>query len=232
MAKELNKNYLVIGLGGFGRRLSEVLEEKGASVIAVDSDENLIERVKNSVTQAVHLDSTDEERLKGLDLEDVNAAIVAIGDNLEASILTTAILKRLGLPYIIARALNDLHHQVLRQVGADEVINIEVDEGSRMATRLIAPDVLDRIPVSNEISVAEVRTPSEFVGKALTELDLRKKLSINIIAIRRARYAIDEVGNPAKDERLLFPEGNEVLEEQDILLIVGRNENISTFTEL
>ena len=139
MAKEMNKNYLVIGLGGFGRRLSEVLEEKGANVIAVDSDENLIERVKNSVTQAVHLDSTDEERLKGLDLEDVNAAIVAIGDNLEASILTTAILKRLGLPYIIARALNDLHHQVLRQVGADEVINIEVDEGSRMATKLIAP---------------------------------------------------------------------------------------------
>ena len=232
MAKEIHKNYLVIGLGSFGQRLSEVLEEKGGKVIAVDTDADLIERVKNNVTQAVHLDSTDEERLKSLDLEDVNAAIVAIGDNLEASILTTVILKRLGLPYIIARALNDLHHQVLRQVGADEVINIEIDEGARLATKLIAPDILDRIPVSSEISVAEVRTPKEFVGKALVDLDLRKRLLINVIAVRRARYDVDEIGNPTKDERLLFPDGSEVLQEQDILLIVGRNENISTFSEL
>lgn len=226
------KNYLIIGLGSFGRRLSESLQEKGGTVIAIDSDEILIERVRDKVTQAVHLDSTDEERLNSLDLEDVNVAVVAIGDNLEASILTTAILKRLGIPYIISRALNDLHHQVLRQVGADEIINIEIDEGSRLANKLIAPDILDRIPVSSEISVAEARTPREFVDKALSELDLRKKMQITVIAIRRPNYDIDELGNPTKEERLIFPTPTEKLEEQDILLIVGRNEHISAFAEL
>ena len=232
MAKELNKNYLVVGLGGFGRRLSEVLEEKGGTVIAVDSDQVLIERVKNSVTQAVHIDSTDEDSMKELDLEDVDVAIVAIGNHLEASILTTAILKRLGVAYIIARSLNDLHHQVLRQIGADEVVNIEIDEGTRLANRLVAPDILDRIPVSDEISVAEVRTPKEFIGKKLTDLELRKRLQINIIAIRRTSYGLDEIGNPTKDENLVFPDGSETLQEQDILLIVGRNANISTFSDL
>lgn len=226
------KSYLIIGLGSFGSRLSASLQEKGGSVIAIDSDAALIERIRDKVTQAVHLDSTDEERLKSLDLEDVNVAVVAIGDNLEASIMTTAILKRLGLPYIISRALNDLHHQVLRQVGADEIINIEIDEGHRLANKLIAPDILDRIPVSSEISVAEARTPREFVGKALAELDLRKKMQITVIAIRRPNYGIDELGNPTREERLIFPDGTEKLEEQDILLIVGRNEHISAFAEL
>ncbi len=232
MAKSMTKNYLVIGLGAFGSRLCEVLEEKGATVIAVDTDHSLIERVKNGVTQAVHLDSTDETRMNELDLEDVDIAIVAIGNNLEASILTTAILKRLGIPYIIARALNDLHHQVLTQVGADEVINIEIDEGTRLANRLIAPDILDNVPLSDEISIAEVRTPKEFVGKPLGELELRKRLQINVIAVRRPDYQIDEIGNPSKEERLLFPDDAEVLTDQDILLILGRNEKISAFNEL
>ena len=233
MAKEqLTKNYLVIGLGAFGSRLCEVLEEKGATVIAVDSDPALIERVKNSVTQAVPLDSTDEDRMRELDLDDVDIAIVAIGNNLEASILSTAILKRLEVPYIISRALNKLHQQVLTQVGADEVINIEIDEGTRLANRLIAPDILDKVPLSDEISVAEVRTPKEFVGKPLEELELRKRLQINIIAVRRPDYRIDELGNPFKEEQLLFPDGKEKLTDQDILLILGKNENISAFNEL
>ncbi|WP_319560262.1 TrkA family potassium uptake protein [Marispirochaeta sp.] len=232
MAKEANKNYLVIGLGSFGSRLCEVLEEKGGTVIAVDSDELLIDRIKNSVTQAVHLDSTDEARMGELDLEDVDIGIVAIGDSFEASILTTAILKRLGVPYIIARSLTDLHHQVLRQVGADEIVNVEIDGGTRLANRLIAPDVLDRIPLSGEISVAEVRGPKDFFGKQLIELDLRKRLQINVIAIRRYNYGVDEIGNPTKSENLIFPGGEEVLQEQDILLVVGRNENISAFSEI
>lgn len=232
MAKEANKNYLVVGLGSFGSRLCEVLEEKGGSVIAVDSDELLIDRIKNNVTQAVHLDSTDEARMSELDLEDVDIGIVAIGDSFEASILTTAILKRLGVPYIIARSLTDLHHQVLRQVGADEIVNVEIDGGTRLANRLIAPDVLDRIPLSGEISVAEVRSPKDFHGKQLIDLDLRKRLRINVIAIRRYNYGVDEIGNPTKSENLIFPGGDEVLEEEDILLIVGRNENISAFGEI
>ncbi|WP_319478447.1 TrkA family potassium uptake protein [Marispirochaeta aestuarii] len=232
MAKDTGKNYLVVGLGSFGSRLCEVLEEKGGTVIAVDADELLIERIKNSVTQAVHLDSTDESRMSELDLEDVDVGIVAIGNSFEASILTTAIMKRLGVPYIIARSLTELHHQVLLQVGADEIVNVEIDEGTRLANRLIAPDILDRIPLSGEISVAEVRVPKGFVEKQLIELDLRKRLQINVIAIRRYSYGVDEIGNPTKSESLIFPGGEEVLQEEDILLIVGRNENISSFNEL
>ncbi len=230
MAKE--KVYVVIGLGTFGRQLCETFAEGGASVIAVDNRSELIERIKDSVSQALTIDATDEDSLAQIPFDDVDVAIVAIGDNVEASILVTALLKRMGLNFILARAVSELHMQVLRQVGADEVVNLEIDEGKRIAQRLSAPEVLDRTRISETISLAEIYTPEKIVGKGLEELQLRRKHHVNIIAIKRTSYSVDELGNPQKSEEVLFPTPSTVVEERDVLLVVGKNEAIEKFKEL
>ncbi len=229
MAKE--KVFAVIGLGAFGRKVSEILSDKGGKVIAIDNDADSIERIKDTVTQAILLDTTDEESLSQVPFDDVDVAVVAIGDNVAASILTTTLLKKIGVPYVLSRSVSDLHEQVLRQVGADEIVNIEIDEGRRIAMRLISPEILDRIPVSESISVAELYTPKSFTGKSIGELDLRKRFNVTIVSITRSDLNVDEMGNPVKNERIIFPSAEDKLEETDIILVVGKNENIDALKE-
>lgn len=231
MAKERERVYAVIGLGTFGRQISLELSARGGKVIAVDRQAKQVEAMKESVTQAVLVDSTDEDGLSALSLEEVDVAIVAIGDAVESGILTTAILKRSGVPYVLARAVSDIHAQVLRQVGADKVINLEVDEGRRIAQELIAPHVLDRIPISSSISFAEVKLPKSFVNSSLVRLDLRKRFSINVIAVKRNTRALDEIGNPTLEEEVIFPDADTILMEDDIILVVGRNDDIEAIKE-
>ena len=229
MAKE--KVFAVIGLGAFGRKVCEIITERGGRVIAIDNDAALIERTKDTVTQAILLDATDADSLTNAPLDDVDVAVVAIGDNIASSILTTALLKRVGVPYILARAISDLHEQVLKQIGADEIVNIEIDEGIRIGSKLMSPEVLDRIPVTQTVSVAELYPPKSFIGKDLAKLDLRGKFNINIVAVTRISLSIDETGNPVRNEQVLFPSGEDVLEDTDILLIVGKNEDIDALRE-
>ena len=228
----MDKTFAVIGLGTFGRQVAEVLTEKGGTVIALDNDPVLVERVKQSVTQAVHVDATDEDALSNAPLQDVDIAIVAMGDSIEASILTTAILKKMAVPYVVARAVSDLHGEVLRRVGADEVVNIEIDEGTRIATRLIAPDILDRIPMSADISVAELPVPSAIVGASLADLDLRTRYRVNVVSIKRTRVEVDELGNPNRQEVVVFPGAGDNLEAEDTTVVVGRNKDIDEFGQL
>ncbi len=229
MAKETL--FAVIGLGTFGEQVCEVLMEKGGRVLAIDNRSEIIEKIKDSVTQAILLNATDEEALSTIPFEDVDIAIVAIGENKEASILVTAILKRMGVSYILARATSELHSRVLKQVGADEVVNIEISEGKRVAQKLLAPEILDRIPISETITVAELYASRSFIGKNLSKLNLRKKFKINIIAVKRSFISIDELGNPIKSEEVIFPDSDTKLKEHDIILVVGRNEDIDIFKE-
>ena len=231
MAKGNEKVFAVIGLGTFGRKVAEVLSSRGGKVIAIDNDPALIDKVKDSVTQAVLLDSTDETSLTNAPFDDVDVAVVAIGDNIASSILTTALLKRVGIPRILARSVSDLHEQVLKQIGADEIVNIEVDEGHRIAMRLISPEVLDRIPVSQSISVAELYTPATFVGQSIGKLDLRKRFNVNIISITRTILGVDEMGNTVRNEQIIFPTSENTLEEADVLLVVGKNEDVDALQE-
>lgn len=229
MAKETL--FAVIGLGTFGEQVCEVLMEKGGRVLAIDNRSEIIEKIKDSVTQAILLNATDEEALSTIPFEDVDIAIVAIGENKEASILVTAILKRIGVSYILARATSELHSRVLKQVGADEVVNIEISEGKRVAQKLLAPEILDRIPISETITVAELYASRSFIGKNLSKLNLRKKFKINIIAVKRSFISIDELGNPIKSEEVIFPDSDTKMKEHDIILVVGRNEDIDIFKE-
>jgi len=229
MKKE--KAFAVFGLGTFGFEVCRVLSEKGGKVIAVDEDTKLIEKVKEIATQAILIDSTDEESLKNAPLADIDVAIVAIGDDREASILTTAILKNIGIPHIISRAVSDIHAQVLKQVGATEILFIEIEEGRNLANRLISPDVLDLIPISQNQTLAELVTPDSFEGKSLQKIDLMGKLNLNVISIKRLETKIDAMGNPQKDERIIQPSASVMLQKDDVLVVIGRDEDIDRFKE-
>jgi trk system potassium uptake protein TrkA len=229
MRKE--KTFAVFGLGTFGLELCKVLSEKGGSVVAVDVKQKLIERVKESVTQAILIDSTDEDSIKSVPLENIDVAVVAIGDDMESSILTTAILKNMGIPNIITRAISDIHAQVLKQVGATEVLFIEIEEGRRLANKLISPDVLDRIPISKNQTLAEMITPDSFSGKSLQKLDLFNKFNINVISIKREQIKINDMGNPQKEETIIQPGSSVVLNKDDILVVIGSDEDINALKE-
>jgi trk system potassium uptake protein TrkA len=226
-----DKTFAVFGLGTFGFEVCRVLSEKGGKVVAVDVNSSLIEKAKEIVTQAVLIDSTDEDSLKNAPLENVDVGIVAIGDDMQASILTTAILKNRGIPYIIARAISEIHAQVLRQVGATEVLFIEIEEGRRLAIKLISPDVLDRIPISKKQTLAEVVVPEGFVKKTLGKLDLLKKLGITVISVKRMSTKIDDIGNPEKEEIIIQPEPNTMIEDADVLVVIGKDEDINRLKE-
>jgi trk system potassium uptake protein TrkA len=226
-----DKTFAVFGLGTFGFEVCRVLSEKGGKVIAADVNPGLIEKAKEIATQAVLIDSTDEDSLKNAPLENVDVGIVAIGDDMQASILTTAILKNRGIPYIIARAISDIHAQVLRQVGATEVLFIEIEEGRRLAIKLIAPDVLDRIPISKNQTLAEVVVPEGFVKKTLGKLDLLKKLGITVISVKRMSTKIDDIGNPEKEELIIQPAPTTMLEDADVLVVIGKDEDINRLKE-
>jgi trk system potassium uptake protein TrkA len=230
MAK--GKIFAVIGLGAFGEKLCRVLSEKGGHVIAIDHDPETIDRIKNTVTAAIHVNATDEAALMKAPLDDVDIAIVAIGDDIEASILTTALLKKRNIPFILARAVSDIHQTVLHQVGANEVVNLEIDEGLRIGLRLISPEVFDTIPLSKNVSFAEIQLPGLFSGQTIAKISLPEKFRLTIAAVRRNRQGIDDVGNPEQTEELIMPTADTVLKENDVLLVVGRNEDIGELAAL
>lgn len=232
MGKMKDLVFAVVGLGSFGMKICQVISQRGGTVIAIDSQSERINRVKNQVAQAVVMDATDEAGYKRLSLEECDVAIVAIGDNVEGSILATALLKKAGVRYLVARAINPIHRQVLGQIGADEVINIEEDMGEQLAIKLIAPQILDYIPISERVSMAEIYCPRDFVGKTLEDIDLRKKVRLNIVAVKRDTVDVDEIGNAHSSEELIFPEAKLELKPNDVLMVVGFNEDIDTVKNL
>ncbi|QDG51211.1 TrkA family potassium uptake protein [Persicimonas caeni] len=210
----------VIGLGQFGQAVARSLASQGQAVLAVDNDMDHIEAVQDVVDVAVQADATDEDALYGLRLEQMSVAIVAMGaHSVEASILTTALLKEMGVPRIIARASNELHARILRSVGANEVIDPEQEMGRRLARRLSQPSIVDQIDLGNA-ELAEVEAPEAFVGKTLAELDLRNEYHVSVLAIRRG----DTVEpNPRAEVQLVSG---------DIMVVIGRPEAVNRIAAL
>lgn len=226
------RNFAVIGLGAFGSSVCEVLIEKGADVVVMDRDPATVEQMKGKASAAVLVDTTDERSLLKAPLEDVDVAIVAIGDDLEASILTTTLLKQRGVPYVLARAVSPLHETVLKRVGANETVNIEVETGMRVARRLVAPDVLDSIPLGGEVSLAEHLVPPYFVGKKVGDLEIEGKMNVRLVGVLRFAIDIDDAGESVRRETVIFPDGEDTLADGDRLFLLGANKDIDAFQEL
>ena len=208
------KEFAVFGLGEFGRSVALTLAKNGCEVMAIDSSSEKVQEIADSVTHAVKADATDMDVVRSLGLNNLDAVVIAIGNNLEASIMATIISKECGVPYVLAKASNDIHAAVLRKVGADEIIYPEKAMGVRTARNLMSGNFLDFIELSKSFSMVEITPPPSWVGKSLRELDLRKK-GLNVIACKQGDNVITQL------------DPDTVLREGDDFIIVGHNESLN-----
>jgi trk system potassium uptake protein len=213
----MKKEFAVIGLGRFGSSICRALVEKGMEVLAIDVDEDRINEFSNIASHAVMADSTDEKTLKELGIRNFDHVIVAIGDNIQASILTSLILKELGVKHITVKAQNDYHEKVLSKIGADRVIHPERDMGKRIAHQIVSNNVLDHLDLSDKHSIIEVIANKRMDGNTLVELDVRAKYGCNIIGMKRG------------EEIIVSPQADFQIKEKDILIVIGANNDIERF---
>ena len=214
------KQFVVVGLGRFGSSLAETLSEKDFDVLAIDVDEEIVQSMSNIVTHAVEADATDEEALKTLGVRNFDVAVVSIGDDIHSNILATLILKELGVPYVVVKAQNKLHGKILKKVGADRVVYPERDMGARIAHNLISSNVLDYIEFAKDYSIVEIIATSNMVGNSLSDLKLRTRFGVNVMAIKRG------------EELNVTPGANDRILEGDILVVMGKNSDLDEVKEL
>lgn len=214
------KQFAVIGVGRFGESLIAELARMGHEVLAIDTDEGRIDDIVDIATQSVQADSMEEKVLKALDITSFDAVIVAIGGDLEASILTSITLKELGVKRIIAKAQNRMHGKVLEKMGIDMVIYPERDMAMRLARTLNSNSFLDYIELSPNYSILEMNTPRKWAGHTIGELDLRKVMDITVLAIRN-------LGNV-----VVSPSAEQRLEKDDIIVVLGSTSSLDKINEM
>ncbi len=217
-------SYAVIGLGRFGRMLAEKLAADGAEVIAVDLNPNLVDSIKDQVTVAVRMDSTDETALISQGIDKVDAVIVGIGEDFEANQLTVVLAKKIGIKKVITRARTPIQAKILNLIGADEVIMPEEETAQRLAQRLTRPNILAHLELAEGHSLVELQAPKRFHGESLGDINLRKKFGVTLVAIKKRISADNENGYEEKINDM--PGADTVIQEGDILVLVGPDENI------
>lgn len=213
----MKKEFVVIGLGRFGGSIVRELIEQDADVMAIDKDTERVDEFASIATQAVVADTTDESVLKSLGIRNFEHVIVAIGENIQASILTTLMLKEIGVKKITVKAQNDYHAKVLDKIGADKVVHPERDMGIRIAHNMLSNNVLDYLELSDEHSIMEVKANERLAGFTLIGLDIRANYGINIVGIKRGKDII------------VSPQADMEIQLQDILIIIGSDADINRF---
>lgn len=220
---------VVIGMGRYGNSLAIQLSTAGVKVVAVDLNAERVDAIRDHVAVAVRLDSTDESELREQRIERVDVAVVAIGAHFESSALTTALLKKLGVKRVIARATSMLRGRILRLVGADEIVSPEEEAARHTAHRILRPALADYLKLTAARSVVEVIAPSTFDGKTLLDLDLRRRYNVQILGIKRKVLADD--GEEAREQVIDTPDAREPLQAGDGLIGIGRDEDLARFVK-
>lgn len=208
------KQFVVIGLGRFGASVASSLAEAGYEVLGIDILDDRVRPLANVLTHVVQADATDEEVLRSLGIRNFDCCVVALSSNLQSSILVTMMAKELGVPMVVSKARDDQHGKVLAKIGADRIVFPERDMGLRLAHSLISGNILDLIELSPSHSVAEVVANDRMVGKSLRQLDLRAKFGVNVLAIKRGSNIN------------ISPRAEDVLNEGDVLVVIGHNDVI------
>ena len=180
------KSFIVVGLGRFGTEAAKCLYQQGSEVLVIDNSAELVQAISDDVTQAVVGDARDKEVLRALGVKDFDCAIVAIGASLGDSVLATMNLKDLGVPYVVCKAHDDTHREVLKKLGADRVVIPEKENAARLAKSLSSHNVLDYIELSEDYGIIDIPAPASWYNKSLLELNVRAKLGVNILAIKRS----------------------------------------------
>ena len=215
------KQFLVIGLGRFGESVAKTLYELGNDVLAIDSDGTVIQEISDHVTHAAQVEVIDENNLKALGVGNFDVAIIAMGTDVQASIMATILVKELGVKYIIAKASNDLHAKVLYKIGADRVVFPERDMGVRVAHNLRSSNILDFIELSPDYTIAEMVSLDEWHGKTLKQLNVRAVYGVNIVAIKRNDVVVN-----------VSPAADDVIEPGDVIVAIGAADALSHLESL
>ena len=205
------KSYMIIGLGRFGSAVARQLCRLGAEVLAIDVRSDLVQQIAPDVTHAVVGDAQDKEVLRALGASQFDCAIIAIGDDLAASVLTTMNLKELSVPYVVCKAHDETHRRVLEKLGVDRIIIPEQEHGERLARSLHSHNVLDYIELSEAYGILEVPAPKSWVGKTLKELNIRAKLGVNIIAVESC------------GKTNVSPSADYCIQAEDVMVVLGEN---------
>ena len=220
------KQFGVIGLGRFGSAMAMTLTELGHDVIGVDGDESRVQQLADVITHALQLDATDEKALRAAGIQDVDVAVVSIGENIESSLLVVMQLRELGIETIVAKAVTPLHGRILEKLGVSRVIFPEREMAIRVAHSLVMSNVIDYIELSRDFSMVEVPAPDAFVGRTLKQLELRPRLGLTLIAIKRQS---DDSGTVVTN---IAPAADETIRRGDILALLGSNERLNQLDEL
>lgn len=212
----MRKSFVIIGLGRFGGSVCRTLVESDQEVLAIDSCEDRVNEYMNIATHAVVANAQDETTLRSLGLRNFDHVIIAIGEDIQASILVTLMAKEMGVPRITAKAQNEYHARVLEKVGADFVVHPERDMGVRIAHKLTSNTMLDFIELSEDYSLAEVKvTAKKFFNQTIEGVNFRRHYNLTIVAIRRGKH-----------ELIVSPPANQIILEDDVLLVVGNNQDV------
>ncbi len=206
--------------------LAKLLAQDGADVIAVDSNKECVDAIRDHVSLAVCLDATDAEALKSQGIDQVDVAIVGVGESFENSVLATVTLKELEVPTVISRATSRVRAEILARVGADDVVNPEKESAQRWKNRLMAPSIMERIELAEGASLVQLKTPDSFHDKTLAQLDLRKAFRVNVVAIRRTVEETEGDETETRQFLISVPAGDTAIKEGDILILIGTDDAI------
>jgi trk system potassium uptake protein TrkA len=224
--------YIIIGLGNYGSVLAERLTSMGHEVIGVDSNSHRVEELKSKVTSTICMDINEVHMLKVLPLKDADAVVVAIGENIGASILVSAELKQLKVNKLVSRAISTLHTTVLEAIGVDEVVTPEKDSAEDFAIRLDIKGLYDSFAVAENYKVISMKAPAVVVGQAVGELSLGDKFNIKLVTIVRKEHSTSFFGAKNVVEHVIHPVGlGTIIEKEDVLYLFGDAKNLQTFSQ-
>jgi trk system potassium uptake protein len=212
--------FAVIGLGRFGSSLALTLVERGYTVLGIDRDRDLVQQFADELTQTVALDATDEDALRAIDIAAFDTVVVGIGADFESALMTTVGLKSLGVRRVVCKALSERQKNILLKVGADRVVLPEHEAGQRLAYSLTMPLLLDHLALDANHTITEFRAPAGSIGRTLRQADLLGKFAVTLLAIKRG------------EELLISPPADFVLQENDLLVVIGADANLARLAEL
>lgn len=225
--------FFVIGLGRFGSALAKSLSEKGIEVVAIDKDNAKVEEIEEVVSKAYVMDATNEKSLSSVGIDDADGAIVCITSDIEASILTCMILKEKKVKKVMAKAGSELHAKILKKIGVDRVIFPEQEMAHRIAESIYSPHIFEVINLSPDYSILERIAPKFMENKTIRETQLRTRYGVYIMAIKRKIPFVKENGKTSIEESLIIaPSADEEILKGDILVLLGKKENIDRFRDL
>lgn len=214
------KEFAVIGLGRFGQSVALTLIERGYSVLGIDNNREIVQRMSEQITQVAALDSTDEEALRAVDIASFDTVVVAIGENFEGNLMTTVALKTLDVRYVVCKTTTERQRRILLRVGADHVVLPEHDAGRRLAHMLTGPGVLDLLELEPGYSITELRVPRSMVGHTLVETNLRHRFGVTVLVVKREQTLT------------VSPSANYTFASNDLLVVLGKNADITRLNEL